>query len=89
VIARLLAEAPCAPGQTPALDCVVMFGNGQAVRGALSITPEGALRLLSPGTEGNRPLLVEQFFDYPAISAIAVTREITTEARRIVVPASS
>jgi len=88
LVQRLLREAPTVgSGQTPAVEAVVMFTNGHTVRGALSVTPEGLLRLLSPGNDANgRPLLVEQFFDYDAVMVVALTREITTEARRIVVP---
>jgi hypothetical protein len=90
LVQRLLKEAPAVPSgtpQTPAIDAVVMFQNGHTVRGALSTTPEGLLRLLSPGNDpGGRPLLVEQFFDYEALMVVALTRELTTEVRRVVVP---
>jgi hypothetical protein len=93
LIARLLREAPTIypttngeTEQTPAIECVVMFNNSQTVRGSLSTTPEGLLRLLSPGSDGSGPLLIEQFFDYDAVMAIALTRQITTEVRRVQVP---
>ncbi len=88
LIQRLMSEAPATmPDQTPAIEALVMFHNGHTVRGALSITPEGLLRLLSPGndTEG-RPLLAEQFFDYDAVMVVVVPREITTTPRVVVVP---
>jgi hypothetical protein len=92
LIHRLWQEAPTLPGitQTPAIEAVVMFSNGHTVRGSLSETPEGLLRLLSPGTDPHdRPLLVEQFFDYDAVMVVALPREITTEVKRIVIPQRS
>jgi hypothetical protein len=97
VIDRLLAEAAPlldasgnpVPGQTPALECMVMFTSGHTIRGALSRTPEGILRMLSPGMENGRGVLVEQFFDDDAVSSVALVREIKTDARRLVVPAGS
>jgi len=100
VVRRLLAAAPPlltgagtpVPGQAPAIECVVMFNNGQAVRGSLSETPEGALRLLSPGVEDGRPMLVEQFFGYEAISAVAIPRAVSAapaEGSRIILPKGS
>ncbi len=46
--------------------------------------------MLSPGNDAqSRPLMVEQFFDDAAVIVIALTRDITTEARRIVIPRST
>jgi hypothetical protein len=97
VIDRLLAEAPPlldasgnpVPGQTPALECVVMFTCGQTIRGSLSRTPEGSLRMMSPGSDNGRSVLVEQFFDDSAVASVGLVREIKTDARRLVVPAGS
>jgi hypothetical protein len=97
VIDRLLAEAPPlldangapVPDQAPALDCVVMFSFGQTIRGSLSRTPEGALRMMSPGTDNGRGVLVEQFFDDSVVASVALVREIKTDARRLFVPAGS
>lgn len=94
LIDRLLAEAPKLtdatgtpiPNQAPALECVVLFANGQAIRGSLSKTPEGTLRMMTPGQEDNRPVLVEQFFDYAAVSAIALTRDVAPAGSKILIP---
>lgn len=96
LIDRLLGEAPQlldgkgvpVAGQTPALECVVMFASGQAVRGALSKTPEGTLRMLSVGQEGDKPVLVEQFFEYEAALSIALMRAVsaTPADTRIILP---
>lgn len=99
LVARLLAESPTPltdaagdplpiPGQAPALECMVMFHSGQVLRGALSTTPEGTLRLLSPGNEAGRPVLVEQFVPYSAVASVAVVREMKTE-RSILFDATS
>lgn len=94
LIERLLAEAPPlgavgtpAPGQTPAIECIVLLsGAAQAMRGSLSTTPEGTLRMMSVGNEGNRPVLVEQFFTYEAVLSIALIRAVDGDSRRILVP---
>jgi len=89
-IDRLLAEAPvltnatgqAVPGQAPAIECMVMFGGGvPPVRGALSKTPEGNLRMLSPGMDGDRQMLAELFFDYSAVTAIVLTRATSADTR--------
>lgn len=70
------------PNQTPAIECVVMFTSGQAIRGALSRTPEGTLRMMSAASENNKPVLVEQFFDYSAVGAISLVREVKAAPAR-------
>ncbi len=97
LVERLMANSPPlvdasgtpVPDQVPAIECVVMFACGQTVRGSLSTTQDGLLRMLSPGTDNDRPVLVEQFFSYAAVATLALVREIRTEARRIVVPAGA
>lgn len=93
-IDRLLAEAPVltdasgrvVPGQAPAIECMVMFSGGvPPVRGALSKTPEGNLRMLSPGMDGERQMMAELFFDYAAVAVIVITRVMAAE-NRIFVP---
>lgn len=96
LIDRLLADAPQlldgrgepVAGQAPALECLVMFASGQAVRGALSRTPEGTLRMLSVGQEGDKPVLVEQFFEYEAALSIALMRAVSAAPAdtRIILP---
>jgi hypothetical protein len=89
LIARLLSEAPAlgADGkasQTPAMDCVVLLaGSGQAFRGSLSTTPEGTLRLLGPGHDGHKQVLVEQFFSYASVVSLGVMREMQVERSSI------
>jgi hypothetical protein len=96
LIERLFAEAPKLTdgsgrpieGQAPAIECNVMLGSGQVIMGALSTTPEGMLRLLSPGKDQqNRPILIEQFFCYADVQVIAVRRDVTGSGSSIV-PAS-
>jgi len=77
------------PNQTPAIECMVLFQSGGAIRGALSRTPEGMLRMLSPGQEGNQQVLVEQFFDYDAIAAVSLIRRINATPGRIIVPGAA
>lgn len=94
LITRLLAEAPDLlklpdgtplPDQTPALDCVVFLsGSPHPFRGALSTTPEGTLRLLGPGNDGQGPVLVEQFFPYASVVALGVMRKLTAERSSII-----
>jgi len=62
--------------QVAAIDCVIMFSSGATIRGALSRTPEGTLRMMSPAKEGDRTVLVEQFFGYEAVTAISIVREV-------------
>jgi hypothetical protein len=93
VIARLFAEAPKMtdgkgvpdPTQAPALTCNVMLKAGGSVQGSLSVTPEGTLRLMSPNVIGQKPVMVEHFFDYEQVADIAIFREVkTSEGSRIV-----
>jgi hypothetical protein len=53
----------------------------QPLYGALSETPEGGLRMLSPHSAG---LLMEQFFDYDSVIVVAVQRAVTADGSRIV-----
>ena len=84
-IRRLLAEAPAPiPGQTPAIECGVMFAGGGALEGVLSETPYGGLRMMSPNRDqqagrtarGDVPM-VEQFFSYDDVIVVAIRRTIT------------
>ena len=97
VINRLLAESPPmtdasgtpVPGQTPAIECVVMLrGSGQPVRGVLSRTSEGLLRMMSPEQdEQRRRFFVEQFFDDADVVAIALRRDINIDVKgRVIIP---
>jgi hypothetical protein len=93
VLDRLFAEAPKLtdasgspdPTQAPALECHVMLRSGGAIQGALSVTPEGTLRMLCPNQIGKRPVMVEHFFDYEQIADIALFREVKAgEGPRII-----
>lgn len=91
-IQRLFKENPSAlPDQAPAIECGVMLrGVPITLLGALSETPEGGLRLLSPDPRQERPLpgapvkMIEQFFDYEDVLVVAVQRNVTVEAPRII-----
>ncbi len=92
VINRLLAESSTTstsplPPQAPAVECVVMLrGTGHPIRGVLSRTPEGFLRMMSPEQdEQRRPFFVEQFFDDADVVAIALRRDITATESRVIV----
>jgi hypothetical protein len=86
MIARLLDEAPVLnddPTQAKALQChVILRGQIQPLPGALSTTPEGGLRLLTPGAIDNRPCLMEQFFDYDDVVAVIIERAVTAAPRQ-------
>lgn len=86
------------PDQAPALECTVHLGAGGEVTGSLSVTPEGTYRMLSQAnTAGlpkehpfhNRPMLVESFFGFDEIVAIAVMRDLTGEASAVAAGKSS
>lgn len=99
LIERLLTEATPhpqgtqVPGMTPAIECaVVLRGYPTPIHGALSTTPEGGLRLLSPtgappasarqGPDAGvkRMLFVEQFFAYEDILVVGLMREMQLTA---------
>ena len=87
-IERLFKEAPPltdAEGvlkgpQAPAMKCAIMFRSGAQVEGVLSTTPEGGLRIAVPNKmktgRGEVPVIVEQFFDYGDVTAIARVCEL-------------
>lgn len=85
VIGRLFEESPKledgrgkpVPRQAPALpQALVVLKSGMQIQGAMSVTPEGTLRMMtqSKDAETMRPCMVEQFFDYSDVSMIAVPR---------------
>lgn len=92
VIDRLFSDAPKMtdgagkpdPTQAPALQCHVMLKAGGSIQGALSVTPEGTLRMMAPNQIGQKPVMVEHFFDYEQVADIAIFREVKTEGSRIV-----
>jgi hypothetical protein len=95
LIDRMLAEAPkltdangdVVPNQAPAIDCMVMVSTGLTCRGSLSKTPEGTYRMMSPGTEEGRPVMVEQFFSTASVVAFTLIRPITlTKASPLILP---
>lgn len=90
-IHRLLDEAPRPiPDQAPAVECAVMLrGGGAPIRGVLSETREGMLRMLCPYLDQRgQPVmpasLVEHFFLYSDVMVVAVIRTVTAEPPRIV-----
>lgn len=91
VIDRLLAEAPRLDGDTPALECHIILRGAGAIHGALSTTPEGTLRMLSPthvpdpaGRQGAmKTILAEQFFCYGDVVSLAIERPITATTKII------
>jgi hypothetical protein len=92
-IQRLFRENPSPlPAQAPAIECGVMLrGVPVTLMGSLSETPEGGLRLLSPDPSQERPIrpgtpmkMVEQFFDYEDVMVVAVRRQVTMDAPRII-----
>lgn len=96
LIDRLLAEAPkltdadgnVVGNQSPAIECLVMVSAGAQTRGALSKTPEGVYKVLSPGQEADRPVMIEQFFAPDSIVAITLIRKITVQRPSIILPSS-
>lgn len=100
LVGRLFASAPKmtdasgkpVEGQAPALECFVTLKAGVQANGALSITPEGGLRLLAPneipsGQRGvpGKMVMIEHFFDYDQVADIAIVREVkASEPSRIV-----
>jgi hypothetical protein len=88
-IKGLLADGKSAPGQSPAIQCaVILRGMSTALQGALSETADGGLRMLSPSVAApGHPLgreLVEQFFDYSDVLAVAVQRTVTLDGSSII-----
>lgn len=85
-INRLFQEAPKledANGkprgdQAPAIECQIVLKAGMALQGALSVTPEHTLRMLSLNqTQTGEPVMIEHFFDYDQVSAISIPRKVT------------
>jgi hypothetical protein len=68
------------PDQAPALECAVMLKPGQVVRGVLSRTEEGTLKMLTPETMGHQRVMVEQFFCYDDVISVAVIRQVKTNS---------
>lgn len=97
LIARLFAEAPKLlddnmeprEDQAPAVECTVSLARGTEISGALSVTPEGAYRIMSkPQVPDNHPLagkpmLLETFFAMEELSSVTLIREMTLEQAAI------
>jgi len=66
--------------QAPALECFICLRSGSSFQGALSRTPEGGFRLLSPNKLQNEDVLVEHFFVLDDICDVAVVRKINRGA---------
>jgi hypothetical protein len=77
---RLMEETKMAnPGQAPAIEAVlVLRGMASAIRGSLSETLEGGLRLLSPAGEarGGSVPMIEQFFDWEDVTCFGRLTEV-------------
>jgi len=93
LIARLFAEAPVIDGTSAALQChVLLRGAMQPIYGALSTTPEGTLRMMTPskvqhhGEQEPRDIFLEQFFDVSDVVSLMVEREVKLERSLIVTP---
>ncbi len=93
VIDRLFNEAPKMKNpdgsvdktQKPALEChVLLRGCPEPLYGSLSLSPEGAMKMLCPATVDNKPRLLEHHFEVDDILDIMVVREVKAEASRIV-----
>lgn len=93
VIDRLFAEAPKLTGpdgrpdptQRPALQCHVLLASQmQPLSGALSLTAEGACRMLTPATIDGKRVLAESFFAIEDVVSVMVEREITGTKSSIV-----
>lgn len=85
MIDRLFAEAPRLAGadsQAPALECSIVLRAGASMMGALSTTPEGTLRLLSPNEMKGKQVMVEHFFDYGEVADIAIIRDVSSRITR-------
>ena len=77
--------------QTPAMECnVTIRGLMQPLSGALSITPEGTLKLLVrvAGKAGEAPTLMEVFFDYTDVTTVAVERQVTASVGSRIIQSS-
>lgn len=102
LIARLFAEAPKmtdaggkpVADQSPALECfVVLRFTGAPLKGILSVTPEGTLKLLQatavkeidPNTRREivRDALFEHFFEYEDVVMVVVERPVTSATSSI------
>lgn len=94
LIGRLFKECQSPlPDQAPAIECAVTLTGGViTMRGSLSITPEGMLRMLRPDHDSSqnaramsKAQLLEHFFDYSDVMMITMLRTVTLEpASRIV-----
>lgn len=63
--------------QAPAVEATVVLRCGASMQGALSMTPQGGLRMLSPNQQNGKPVLVEHFFVLSEVSDIAIIRPMT------------
>lgn len=94
-LAELLEDAPSLPSnggveQAPALECQVMLRGGSGFVGALSLTDDGVIRMLSPAASDPRnprsePMLAEIFFSVAELAAIVLPRKVAAavEAPRL------
>ena len=94
VIRRLFADAERLEdadgkpvlGQAPAIRALVVLRGASIppIQGALSITPEGALRMLSPVGDG-KPQLAEQFFAFEDVVTLVLVRDIVSHQERRII----
>jgi hypothetical protein len=102
LIGRLFKDAPKmtdgagkpVQGQAPALGmCIVFLKAGAQVQGALSITPEGTLRMMVPNQiktpDGAlKNVMLEQFFTVEDVAMIVVPREMPNLSRSSIIQSS-
>jgi hypothetical protein len=88
MIKRLFAEHPSPlPDQAPALECAVQLQQGPPLQGALSVTPEGGLRMLVGPVQHPQdgPGMIEHFFDFRDVVTIAIFRKASIAGSRLIV----
>jgi hypothetical protein len=89
VIDRLFAEAArenqAAPGQAPAMECLVTLSAGGTLQGTLSVTPDRLYRMLTPSEPG---MFLEHFFDAGEVTMVSLKRKVTATIVPRIFPAS-
>lgn len=93
LIEKLFSEAKSPlPDQAPAIECAVILRSGKEFQGSLSETmpddacPEPMLRMLAPAPRTSGLVnMVEIYFSYDDVVAIAVVRQVSVETPRIVI----
>ena len=85
-IDKLFAETESPfPNQSPAAQCVIVLRSGREFQGSLS-KHEGGLRMMVPANMApGKATMLEIYFDYDDVAAVAVQRDIVATAPRIVI----